>query len=180
MHCSSDKRKTTYFGSSTDKFLGRFYENKHLIYCWNFSAELGENLTLLHLYTRPSSQPLSWLIQLCRAASLWVATPQVKKPPEERGVENKSPCHFHSLVISSGSVGPTEAKGAPGDRRNGEGAAWKADPSGAVPARHTQPGHHFQSARRGRSGPKGRGWLCRCPEGEQLKRTRKWDHRIAN
>lgn len=113
-----------------------------------------ESLTLLQLYTRPSSQPLSRLIELRRGAALRAAVPQVKKPPEERGVENKSPCHFHSLVISSAV--PTEAEGAPGDRRNGR--EQPGQPMGAaVPARQARPGHHSQSARHGPSGPKGTG-----------------------
>lgn len=92
-----------------------------------------ENLTLLQLYTRPSSQPLfSAHLALHRSSPLSCGA------TSERGVENKSPCHLHSVVISSGSVVPTEAKGAPGDRRNGKGAAWKAHPSSAVPARHTK------------------------------------------
>lgn len=86
--------------------------------------------------------------------------PQVKKPLEERGVENKFPCHFHSVVINSSSVVPTEAKGAPGDSRNRKGMLQpgKHILSSVVPARHdSQPGYHFQSAQKGQSGPKGRG-----------------------
>lgn len=76
-----------------------------------------------------------------------------------------------------------EAQGTPGDSRNQEGMLQpgKHIQSSAVPAQHNmQPGYHFQSVQKGQSGPKGRGWLWCCPEGEQLKRTRKWDHRIVN
>lgn len=173
MHCSGDKRKTTYFGSATDKFLGPYCQDKHLISCWNVSAEPGREPHSAPALADPAASPYLGSFSSAEKQPFELQCHKWKSHWRKEVLKTNPPAIFILWSLAA-------AASCPGRPRVPlvTGGTGREQPGKHT--RHAQPGHHFQSARQRWSGPKGRGWLWRCPEGEQLKRTRKWDHRIAN